>query len=816
MTAPQGANPIPSLPQGPPQGQPEATLHILSRDGTVTEHDLTDAETRIGKGPQNDIILADPSVSSTHAQIAFAGGVFTLSDLGSRNGTTVNDAPVTAPRKLQHGDLINMGHCTLTFRLKEAETTLSIARTALLDNAPPPPPAPPIPVTPPLTEESLAQALVASGLVAQAEVNRLRGTGSPGPNKPRLARALIEENLVTEIGLRDLISRTFNMAPVEMQTMEIDALTATRLGADFMRHRLLCPVIGPQPDRLMLAIADPTDKASIEEVERITGRKASLRVAMPSEIRAQVDGHFTPRLIGVMPTGEKVEALLNQPEIEIGKATHNKLILSDPTVSATHAVVLVRDGGYSIVDLGSSNGTFVNGKRLESEAYTLQHGDKLQFGNVLLAFRNPAETSENKTAHLSLEALEEVRRRAASRSNPAAPIPRTDPSSWSAAAPIPQSQITTAAEDADVEKGEKEKKKKKKNDDRIKAAWVGAASRIFAQVLSVLLSVGLAIYVLQRPPSGGKNIKPSVEGGGSKGETANESNPFTPSENWQKIDTGFLKGKLESSGIVYVPGSNGALIASDNLGGEVQWMEFDANGKQVGAIKHIPLGVNFGDAEAITYGSSFYYVLSSQSDPSDPAQHALIRFAFDAETKTMRGHAEVIQNLRSFLLQNVSEISAVGAPSGDKGGLNIEGLAWDRDKERLLLGLRSPLLGNQAALIPLKLRDPRSPFSVDNLKIDTPHVIFLPLEDQGVRDITFDTRLNKFMIISGAPEHGEKTDFVLWSWSGEGDSKPVKLLTLDQRMKPEGITGVNGNGRSFALLVGDVGNYLKLDYSSTK
>jgi len=303
-------------------------------------------------------------------------------------------------------------------------------------------------------------------------------------------------------------------------------------------------------------------------------------------------------------------------------------------------------------------------------------------------------------------------------------------------------------------------------------------------------------------------------GGGAKTESANESSLFTPSENWQKIDTGFLKGKLESSGIVYVPGSNGALIASDNFGGEVQWMEFDAGGKQVGAVKHIPLGVNFGDPEAITYGNSFYYVLSSQSDPSDPAQHALVRFAFDAETQTLRGHAEVIPNLRAFLLQNVSEISAVGAPSGDKGGLNIEGLAWDRDNERLLLGLRSPLLGNQAALIPLKLRDPRSPFAVDNLKIDTPHVILLPLEEQGVRDITFDTRLNKFLIISGAPEHGEKTEFGLWSWSGEGDAKPVKLLTLDQRMKPEGITGVNG--RSFALLVGDVGSYLKLDYSSTK
>ncbi len=809
-------------PTSTPSSQPEAALHILSREGSVSEQGLTSAETRIGKGPQNDIVLPDASVSASHAIISFADGVFTLSDLGSRNGTTVNDVSVNVPRKLQHGDLIKMGHCALTFRLKEAESTLSIPRTALLDNVPPPPEPPPLPKTVTVNEDSMGQALVASGLVAQAEVDRLRGTGSR-----RLARALIEENLVTEIGLRDLMSRTFNIPPVEMGTMEVDVLTAIKFGEDFLRDRLVCPIIGQQQNQLAneltLAVTDPTDQNTIEEIERTTGRKATLRLAIPSEVKAQIENHFTPRLIGVMPAGEKIEALLNQPEIEIGKATHNKLVLSDQTVSATHAIALVRDGGYSIVDLGSSNGTFINGARLGGDAHTLQHGDKIQFGNVVLAFRNPAETNENKTAHLSLEALEEVRRRAALRSNPAVPIPPTDPSAWSTpASAVPPSQITTAAEDVDVENSEKKKKKK---DNRTKAALIGGVSRIIAQILSVVLTVGLTLYVLNRQPNGSKHVKPEIDGGSKpesdggsspRSESGSDSNPFMTSNNWQKIDTGFLRGKLESSGVTYAPGSNGVLIASDNLGGEVQWMEIDANGKQIGAVKHIPLGVTFKDAESITYGNSFYYLLSSQSDPSDAAQHALVRFAFDAETKTLHGHAEVIPDLRAFLLQNVSEIAAIGAPSGDQGGLNIEGIAWDRDNERLLLGLRSPLLGSQAALIPLKLRDPRGPFSVENLRIDTPRVILLPLENQGVRDITYDTHLNKFLIISGAPEHGEKTEFGLWSWSGQADAKPVKLRTLDQALKPEGITSVTSNGKSFALLVGDVGSYLKLDYSEKK
>src|SRR5262245_7538539 len=196
--------------------RPEAILHILLRDGSVTEREISGDEVKIGKGPQNDIILSDASVSSTHAMISFDGGAFTISDLGSRNGTMLNDARLTEPRKIQHGDLIKMGHCTLTFRLKEAGDTLSMQRTQMLDPSQPPPapPAPPTPKPAVLTEDALAAALISSGLVAQSEVERLRKQDSRGR---RLHRALIEEKLATEIGLRDLMSRTFNIPSVELK-----------------------------------------------------------------------------------------------------------------------------------------------------------------------------------------------------------------------------------------------------------------------------------------------------------------------------------------------------------------------------------------------------------------------------------------------------------------------------------------------------------------------------------------------------------------------------------------------------------------------
>jgi pSer/pThr/pTyr-binding forkhead associated (FHA) protein len=783
--------------------RPEAMLRIVMRDGSVAERDLTQNEVAIGKGPQNDIILPDASVSTAHAVIRFEDGVYKIIDLGSRNGTLVNDARLgSEPRAIQHGDLIKMGHCAMTFRLKEAGDTLSMPQRTLImgvTGTPLPPPAPPGPKPAALTEDALAAALVSSSLVAKSDVERLR---SPQARGRRLYRALIEEKLATETELRDLMSRTFNVPPVELKTMEVDAPVATALRQQFLLERLVCPVV-MQPNQLALAVADPTDRATIDEAERITRKRASLRLATPSEIAAHLGGFFNPRLVGVMPSGEKIEATLDQLETEIGKASHNRIVLSDPTVSGTHAIVLARDGGYNIVDLGSSNGTFVNGRRLGNESHVLQHGDKIQLGQALLTFRNPAETAENKTARLSPDALEEIRRRAMT------------PSSPPGALVVRDSRPGPLAVPGDVGIEEKKKKKKKK-DERLQAAWVGGISRILAQVMGVLLTVGISFYILHREPGGKFGHSGGGAPGGSSspggGEVSGGKNPLIQSAEWKGFSTGIFGGAIEASGVAHPPGATGAVIAADNHPGEILWMPLDEEGKQADSLQKIPLGVSFTDPEAVTYGASFFYLVTSQSNPNDGQKNAIVRFDINPETRALRGQPEIITDLRSFLLKNVPAIAAEGAKPGLEGGLNIEGIAWDPNNERLLLGLRSPQIGGQAVLIPIKLRDLRGPFKIENLKIDDIKVIFLSLGGQGVRDITYDSHLKNFLIISGAPETEERTDFGLWEWNGQPDSKPAKLMTLEGDKKPEGVTGVTINGRSYVLVVGDAGSYLKIDY----
>ena len=67
------------------------------------------APVEIGRDAACGIVLANGFVSSRHARLYPAAGGWMVEDLGSTNGTVLNDAPVTAPRRLASGDHLLIG-----------------------------------------------------------------------------------------------------------------------------------------------------------------------------------------------------------------------------------------------------------------------------------------------------------------------------------------------------------------------------------------------------------------------------------------------------------------------------------------------------------------------------------------------------------------------------------------------------------------------------------------------------------------------------------------------------------------------------------
>ena len=72
--------------------------------------------TTLGRGPGNTIVLQDTFASTEHAQVIWRRGQWWLEDQKSKNGTVVNDIPVTEPIVLASGDEIAVGR--VRFRLE--------------------------------------------------------------------------------------------------------------------------------------------------------------------------------------------------------------------------------------------------------------------------------------------------------------------------------------------------------------------------------------------------------------------------------------------------------------------------------------------------------------------------------------------------------------------------------------------------------------------------------------------------------------------------------------------------------------------------
>lgn len=84
--------------------------------------DLDKDEVNIGRDVNNDVVVNDAEVSRRHARITSQKGSLVIEDLGSTNGTYINNIRLSGPRMLQSGETITLGeNISLNFKLVQVE-----------------------------------------------------------------------------------------------------------------------------------------------------------------------------------------------------------------------------------------------------------------------------------------------------------------------------------------------------------------------------------------------------------------------------------------------------------------------------------------------------------------------------------------------------------------------------------------------------------------------------------------------------------------------------------------------------------------------
>jgi pSer/pThr/pTyr-binding forkhead associated (FHA) protein len=113
-------------------------------------------------------------------------------------------------------------------------------------------------------------------------------------------------------------------------------------------------------------------------------------------------------------------------QLTIGRDSSSGVAINDAEISRKHARLTFQGGKYVIEDLGSTNGTFVNGQRLVS-AVVLKSGDVVSFGEQIVLMYESLSSDPGETM-------------ISARKNPQRPVPAPAPAPSPAPAPTPAPQ----------------------------------------------------------------------------------------------------------------------------------------------------------------------------------------------------------------------------------------------------------------------------------------------------------------------------------------------------------------------------------------
>jgi pSer/pThr/pTyr-binding forkhead associated (FHA) protein len=312
------------------EGQP---LRTVSFDRAVL---------RIGRMRENDLALDDLAVSRFHARLHLESGRVFLEDGGSENGSWVNGQRVRGRVELAPGDRIAIGKHELRVRSRH------IGETALDD-------APTIPPEALRAAEEPPLALPAEELEPMSEA-----APEAGPDRDEFDFSPAELSV-------DVEEPAF-AAAAELAAAELDAVED-----------------GDEPPATVLLAEEDVDEALAAEPAPAVPA-APPPAAPTAKLHAGLIVQRDGKIERVVPWDEDA--------FTVGRSSDCDLVLEQDEVSRRHARFVRSGDRYEVHDLGSVNGTLVNGKRADRHALAV--GDVIAVESFQLTFvldREPITTA---------------------------------------------------------------------------------------------------------------------------------------------------------------------------------------------------------------------------------------------------------------------------------------------------------------------------------------------------------------------------------------------------------------------------------------
>jgi ABC transport system ATP-binding/permease protein len=373
---------------------------------------ITKPLTTIGREPTNDIVISDPSVSRQHARLVNNGGQWSIEKLAQQNTVTVNQHPVQQAA-ISDRDTIGLGTgTTFLFLIWSTQSSgkLRPAAPASVQSTPQQqiPPPPPFTGQQPQVQQSFTEPFAPqlSGATQRAPRDvYVPGSTADSHGTPGIPTLEISSNVHAEKQSVPLTKQVINIGRDPSNDIVINELVISAFHAQIIRDGNQLVLIHPHPAR------GKTLNGLLYQGRHIRGDEPFRKPLTRGDIFRIGDEHGTLVTLtyndgsgadqNIVPEVHPIP--LGAPVITIGRLPENMVVLSHPQVSGRHARLEQVQGGYRIIDVGSTNHVYVNAQRVTNQL--LRPDDEIRIGPFKFTYTGTQLTQQDESKGIRIDAL---------------------------------------------------------------------------------------------------------------------------------------------------------------------------------------------------------------------------------------------------------------------------------------------------------------------------------------------------------------------------------------------------------------------------